>query len=110
MSFQHHGNGTQDLTYNDPNIFYLSIHRGAANKNSYYYPGTGKSNEIGEGDAIGTNLNIMWVKGGMGDTEYAIAFHALVLPILTAFDPDLILVSSGFDAACNDLIVSPFIF
>ena len=52
----------------------------------------------------------MWIKGGMGDTEYAIAFHKLVLPILNAFNPDLIIVSCGFDAACNDLIVSIFFF
>ena len=46
----------------------------------------------------------MFTKGGMGNTEYAIAFHALVLPILSAFNPDLIIVSCGFDAVCGDPI------
>ena len=53
----HHGNGIQDLTYDDPNIFYLSIHR--APGKDWFYPGTGKYKEVGEGMGAGTNLNIV---------------------------------------------------
>jgi len=93
----HHGNGIQDLTYDDKNIFYFSIHRG-------FYPFTGHYNETGEGDAVGTNCNIIWDFGGMGNAEYAEAFRDLVLPAVMSFEPDLILVSSGFDAAEGDFI------
>lgn len=93
----HHGNGIQDLTYDDPDIFYLSIHRG-------FYPWTGRHDETGEGGAVGTNLNIVWGQGGMGNTEYAEAFYNAVLPAITSFSPDLIIVACGLDAAKGDLL------
>lgn len=63
----HHGNGIQELTYNDPQIFYISIHRASfskKNKKSWFYPGTGKPSETGQGDGAGTNLNIAFGEGG----------------------------------------------
>ncbi|KAL7545525.1 hypothetical protein ACHAWF_008874 [Thalassiosira exigua] len=93
----HHGNGIQDLTYDDENIFYLSIHRG-------FYPFTGYHNETGKGAAVGTNCNIMWDHEEMGNAEYAEAFRRLVLPNILSFQPGLILVSSGFDAAKGDTL------
>lgn len=101
----HHGNGIQDLTFDDPNIFYLSIHRASfGSRKDWFYPGTGRSNETGEGVAKGTNLNIVWGKGGMGDEEYAAAFSQVVLPLLYSFKPDLILIACGLDAVQGDLI------
>lgn len=103
----HHGNGTQDLTYTDPNIFYLSLHRASFKTNSkhWFYPGTGRPNEVGnKQEAAGTNLNIVWGQGGMGDVEYAAAFSEVVLPVLSSFGPDLILIGAGYDAAKGDLL------
>jgi acetoin utilization deacetylase AcuC-like enzyme len=103
----HHGNGIQDLTYDDPQIFYMSIHRasfGSRQKDSWFYPGTGKPSEIGRGDGAGTNVNIVWGKGGMGDEEYAAAFSQMVLPVLNHFKPDLIMIACGLDAVQGDLI------
>jgi hypothetical protein len=61
------GNGIQDLTYDDPSIFYLSIHRACFSKKqkNWFYPGTGKPSEIGDGYGAGTNLNIVFGEGGM---------------------------------------------
>ena len=92
-----HGNGIQDLTYDDKNIFYFSIHRG-------FYPFTGHYNETGEGDAVRMNCNIMWDFEGMGNAEYAKGFRNLVLRAVMSFVPDHILVLSGFDAAEGDFI------
>lgn len=104
----HHGNGIQDITYDDPNIFYLSIHRASfarnAEENDYFYPGTGRHSETGKGQGTGTNLNIVWPKAGMGNTEYAAAFSEIVLPVLSAFNPDLIIIACGLDAAKGDLL------
>lgn len=101
----HHGNGIQDLTFDDPCIFYLSIHRASfGSRKDWFYPGTGRSNETGSGNAKGTNLNIAWGKGGMGDEEYAAAFSEVVLPLLYNFKPDLIIIACGLDAVQGDLI------
>lgn len=106
----HHGNGIQDLTYNDPQIFYLSIHRASFGKRGYqqqenwFYPGTGRPNEVGEGDGTGTNLNIAWPEGGMKDDEYAAAFTDVVIPLLMQYKPDLILIACGLDAVEGDLL------
>lgn len=108
----HHGNGIQNLTYDDPNIFYLSIHRTSflsedalqKHKEEWFYPGTGRPAEVGEGTGTGTNLNVVWTRSGMGNEEYATAFAELVLPVLSSFQPDLILVACGLDAAKGDLL------
>ena len=102
----HHGNGIQDITYGDPSIFYLSLHRGSFgnNKNDFFYPGTGKHSEVGRGEGSGSNLNIAFGRGNMGNTHYAAAFSEAVLPVLSSFNPDLILVACGFDAAEGDLL------
>jgi acetoin utilization deacetylase AcuC-like enzyme len=89
-------------------IFYLSIHRGSfeedATENDFFYPGTGHPTETGAGCGAGSNLNIVWPRGGMGNTEYAAAFTEVVLPVLSAFNPDLILIACGLDAAKGDLL------
>ena len=80
------------------------MHRFGTGSTSYFFPGTGKPSEVGEGEASGTNLNVAWTQGEMGNVEYAAAFSELILPILSSYKPDLVLVSSGFDAAKGDLI------
>lgn len=99
----HHGNGTQDLTYDDPQIFYISLHR-KGRTSAAFFPGTGSHVQVGSGEAEGMNLNIPWTKGGVGNIEYAAAFSELILPLMIEIEPDLVLISSGFDAAKGDLL------
>ena len=97
----HHGNGTQKMFYDDPNVLYVSLHR---HDNGNFYPGTGGPVECGAGAGLGFNVNVAWSGGlepPMGDAEYLSAFRAVVLPIARAYDPDIVLVSAGFDAAAG---------
>jgi len=91
----HHGNGTQNSFEDDPAILYFSKHEYP------YYPGTGALAEVGGGAARGRTVNVPW-PAGMGDAEYLAAFDHVLLPIARAFDPQLVLVSCGFDAADGD--------
>eukprot|EP01062_Namystynia_karyoxenos_P026142 TRINITY_DN20411_c0_g1_i1.p1 TRINITY_DN20411_c0_g1~~TRINITY_DN20411_c0_g1_i1.p1 ORF type:complete len:713 (+),score=134.21 TRINITY_DN20411_c0_g1_i1:90-2141(+) len=95
----HHGNGVQSILEEEADIFYTSLHVRAAGR---FYPGSGRANEVGTGPGAGRTLNIPWSKTGMGDPEYFAAFDALVLPIARSFDPDLVIVCAGFDAAAGD--------
>ncbi|XP_066967779.1 histone deacetylase 4 isoform X14 [Macrobrachium rosenbergii] len=95
----HHGNGTQSMFYDDRNILYISMHR---YDDGSFFPGTGAPTEVGEGDGYGFNVNIAFSGGlnpPMGDAEYMAAFRTVVMPIAKDFDPEIILVSAGFDAA-----------
>lgn len=95
----HHGNGTQQVFYDDPNVLYLSIHR---HDDGNFFPGTGGPTECGAGPGLGFNVNIAWSGGlspPLGDAEYLAAFRTVVMPIAREFQPDLVLVSAGFDAA-----------
>ena len=94
----HDGNGTAEATINDPNIFRIDIHR------AQFYPYTGSMAEVGNGNARGLNLNLAWSQEGMGNSEYAAAFYELVLPLMAEYDPDLVLISCGLDAAKGDLL------
>jgi acetoin utilization deacetylase AcuC-like enzyme len=91
----HHGNGTQAAFYRDPSVMYVSTHQ------SPLYPGTGMADEIGEGEGRGTTINLP-LPAGAGDAEYAAAFDDVIVPALTAFAPDLILISAGYDAFSAD--------
>jgi histone deacetylase 6 len=91
----HHGNGTQEIFYEDPEVLYLSIHEWPL------YPGTGAVLEVGGGAGRGHTVNLPY-PAGLGDAEYLWAFDRLFLPIARAFGPDLVLVSCGFDASEND--------
>ena len=93
----HHGNGTQDIFYEAGDVFYTSIHEAGL------YPGTGEVEETGTGEGAGTTLNVP-LPAGAGDAEYRAAFDEAVAPTFTAFDPDLLLVSAGFDAHRHDPI------
>ncbi|XP_065142539.1 histone deacetylase 7 isoform X1 [Paramisgurnus dabryanus] len=95
----HHGNGTQEIFYNDPSVLYISLHR---YDNGNFFPGSGGPTEVGSGAGEGFNVNVAWTGGldpPMGDAEYLAAFRTVVMPIAQEFSPDVVLVSSGFDAA-----------
>ena len=91
----HHGNGTQDVFYGDPRVLYVSSHAFP------FYPGTGALDEVGEGRGRGFTVNLP-LPPGMGDPEYARLYRTVVEPIGRAFDPELVLVSAGFDAHRGD--------
>ncbi|CCD25841.2 histone deacetylase HDA1 NDAI_0G00650 [Naumovozyma dairenensis CBS 421] len=99
----HHGNGTQKAFYDDDRILYVSLHRFKMGK---YYPGTihGRYDQTGEGKGEGFNCNITWPVGGVGDAEYMWAFEQIVMPMGREFQPDLVIISAGFDAADGDTI------
>jgi acetoin utilization deacetylase AcuC-like enzyme len=87
----HHGNGTQDIFYDDPRVLYVSTHE------SPLYPGTGRLRDTGGAAAPGTTLNLPFPAGTRGDT-YRQAFDEVVVPLVEAFAPDWLLVSAGYDA------------
>jgi acetoin utilization deacetylase AcuC-like enzyme len=93
----HHGNGTQDIFYDRGDVYYLSVHEDGL------YPGTGEVAETGEGDGEGTNMNVP-LPAGAGDADYELVFESLFAPALERYDPDLLLVSAGFDAHRHDPI------
>lgn len=91
----HHGNGTQDIFWEDGDVFYLSMHQ------SPHYPGTGAADERGAGAGEGTTLNVP-LPPGLPPERYVAALLEAVDRGQEAFAPDLVLVSSGFDAARGD--------
>ena len=91
----HHGNGTQDIFWDDPSVLYLSVHQFP------YYPGTGAPTELGGPAARGATVNV-GLPGGSGDAEYAAAFDHVLVPAIDRFRPDLVLISAGFDAFEHD--------
>src|SRR6202035_818747 len=88
----HHGNGTQDIFYNDPNLFYASTQQFPL------YPGTGSRSERG----VAGNVVNAPLPPGAGSDEFRAAFEDLVLPALEAFSPQFLLISAGFDAHAAD--------
>lgn len=93
----HHGNGTQDIFYDDPSVFYFSIHQHP------FYPGTGRPTETGMADGEGFTLNIDLPKGS-GDEQFIKGFSEELIPKMNDFKPEFILISAGFDAHDNDLL------
>ena len=89
----HHGNGTQDIFYDDPSVLFISSHQ----YTPYFYPGTGGLNETGIGDGSGSTMNLP-LPAGVGDQGFKLLYDQLVGPKLEQFKPDLLLVSAGFDA------------
>jgi acetoin utilization deacetylase AcuC-like enzyme len=87
----HHGNGTQAVFAADPRVLYVSSHQFP------FYPGTGARGETGEGEGRGFTVNLP-MPAGLGDGEYVRVYREVVEPIGRAFDPELVLVSAGFDA------------
>ena len=91
----HHGNGTQDIFYEDGSVLFFSTHQ------SPWYPGTGARGETGSGAGAGTTVNCPLPAGSAGPDVLA-AFRELLVPAATAFHPDLILISAGFDSRIGD--------
>ncbi|MEP7286680.1 MAG: histone deacetylase, partial [Chloroflexota bacterium] len=91
----HHGNGTQDVFYADPDVLFLSTHQYP------WYPGTGAVNDIGKGSGVGATVNVP-VPAETGDLGYQQVFERIVWPVGRRFQPELILVSAGFDAHWDD--------
>jgi len=89
----HHGNGTQDAFFEDPRVLYVSTHQYP------YYPGSGHWREAGDG----TTLNLS-LPGGCGDAEYGLLLNEVIAPKLRRFNPQLILISAGYDAHHADPI------
>ncbi len=87
----HHGNGTQDIFYEDPSVFYFSVHRHP------FYPGSGSESETGSGDGLGFTLNVP-LPGGSDDEDYERVFEKIFEPAALKFAPDFVIVSAGFDA------------
>ncbi len=91
----HHGNGTQDIFYEDGSVLFFSTHQ------SPWYPWTGATGETGEGPGAGLTVNCP-LPAGAGRLEIQDAFTHELLPKLANFKPDLILISAGFDSRVDD--------
>ena len=91
----HHGNGTQDIFYSDPSVFFFSTHQWPL------YPGTGRADETGEGAGRGATMNRPF-PAGSGRAEILGAVQGSLLPAAERFQPDLVLISAGFDSRAGD--------
>ena len=91
----HHGNGTQEIFWNDRRVLFVSLHQFP------FYPGTGSFEEMGGPDATGMTLNIP-MAAGFGDEEWIAALRRVVAPVADQFQPELVLLSAGFDAHADD--------
>lgn len=91
----HHGNGTADLFATNPDVYYFSVHQHP------YYPGTGARGDVGRGAGVGTELNVP-LPPNVGDEGYGLVFDELVWPFAQRCQPDLILVSAGYDGHWDD--------
>jgi acetoin utilization deacetylase AcuC-like enzyme len=95
----HHGNGTQDIFEQDPSVLFASLHQWPL------YPGTGRADEVGRGEGRGSVINLPLPSDSNG-TAYAASFEQILLPVLESFEPELIIVSAGFDAHERDPLSS----
>ena len=91
----HHGNGTQEMFYDDPSVLFVSLHQ------SPLYPGSGAAEERGRGDGRGYTVNVP-LSAGAGDAAYGAAIERIVAPVLEQYRPGLLLFSAGFDAHSRD--------
>jgi acetoin utilization deacetylase AcuC-like enzyme len=91
----HHGNGTQNIFQDDPDVLYVSAHQFP------YYPGTGDTGEVGTGRALGRTINVA-IEVGATDEDYHTIVDQVIAPVLRQFAPDILLVSAGFDAHERD--------
>jgi len=92
----HHGNGTQHSFYEDPRVLYFSTHR-----YGFFYPGTGSATEVGKGKGTGFTVNVP-LSTGAGDSDYGNIFEKILRPIALEYQPQLILISAGFDIHFDD--------
>ncbi|KAK9669127.1 hypothetical protein RND81_13G111200 [Saponaria officinalis] len=97
----HHGNGTQKMFWKDSRVLFFSVHR---HDFGCFYPGTddGSHTMIGEGPGEGYNINVPWEHGRCGDPDYFAVWDYVLTPVAKEFNPDIVIVSAGFDAAVRD--------
>jgi acetoin utilization deacetylase AcuC-like enzyme len=91
----HHGNGTQHIFDADPHVLYLSTHQFP------FYPGTGAATEIGHGAGQGFTVNLPFEAGAVAE-DFRVAIEAVAVPVLNQFEPDLLIISAGYDAHEHD--------
>jgi acetoin utilization deacetylase AcuC-like enzyme len=91
----HHGNGTQWAFYTDPSVLFISSHQFP------YYPGTGSATEIGSGAGTGFTINLP-LAAGATDADYELVYSRIAIPALRQFQPELVLISVGYDAYMDD--------
>jgi len=96
----HHGNGTQEIFWADPDVMFFDVHRAAP-----FYPGSGALDEVGGGLGEGSTINVP-LPDGSGDAAILKAFREILVPAADYFGPDLVLVSAGFDAHRLDLALN----
>ncbi|RWR83215.1 histone deacetylase 5 [Cinnamomum micranthum f. kanehirae] len=97
----HHGNGTQKMFWKDPRVLFFSVHR--FDSGTFYPSGDdGSLSMIGEGLGAGYNINVPWEHGRCGDADYLAVWDHVLIPVARAYNPDMILISGGFDAAIDD--------
>jgi acetoin utilization deacetylase AcuC-like enzyme len=92
----HHGNGTQDAFYADPNVMFISLHQ-----DRWFPPEFGAIDQSGTGDGTGFTVNLP-LPAGSGDAAYTAAFEEIVTPVTEQFNPDLVMISAGQDASVQD--------
>jgi len=95
----HHGNGTQEVFYEDPSVLYISLHQYP------HYPGTGWVDETGKGKGAGSTINFPF-PAGTGEAQYLEAFERVVVPAGRKFEPELVMISAGYDSHVGDLLCS----
>ena len=91
----HHGNATQRTFYTDPDVLYFSTHQYP------HYPGTGSLEQVGNGDAIGSIVNVP-LSPGYGDSDFCKIIKQILYPIVSEFKPEFIFISAGFDTYVDD--------
>jgi len=95
----HHGNGTQDIFYEEPNVLFVSFHQWPL------YPGTGRTEETGAGQGQGTTMNLPLPTRTTGD-HYRKAWEEIIQPKVALFNPSWLIISAGFDSHRNDPVAS----
>ncbi|KAL8465178.1 hypothetical protein ACS0TY_034612 [Phlomoides rotata] len=97
----HHGNGTQKMFYKDPRVLFFSVHR---HDYGTFYPAGDDGSYIwtGEGPGAGYNINVPWQNGRCGDADYLAVWEHILIPVAKEFNPDMVIISAGFDAAMGD--------
>ncbi|KAH6797304.1 histone deacetylase 5 [Perilla frutescens var. hirtella] len=107
----HHGNGTQKMFYKDPRVLFFSVHR--YDYGTFYPSGhDGSYIMTGEEPGAGYNINVPWEHGRCGDADYLAVWDHILIPVAKEFNPDMIIISAGFDAAIGDPLggcrISPY--